>query len=91
MTDWKKKLNLNSYEWWRRHRRVVTFGGLLLLFGVYLNPVIKESRHKEICARFAADLRPDTGLTFHKELGLGNKTSLLLYCRGIYGDTTLYR
>ena len=90
MTDWKKKLNLNGYEWWRRHRRVGTFGGILLLFGVYMNPVIKESRHKEICARLAADTRPDIGLRFHKELGLGNTTNVLLYCRVISGESNQY-
>ena len=44
MTDWKKRLNLNSYEWWRNHRRVITFGGFLFLFSVYLNPVIEQAR-----------------------------------------------
>ena len=53
MTDWKKRLNLNSYEWWRNHRRVVTFGGFLLLFAWYINPVIQVHRNKITCAELA--------------------------------------
>ena len=33
---WKKVFNLNSYEWWSNHRRVVTFALLLFAFGTYL-------------------------------------------------------
>ena len=45
----KKFFNLNSYEWWRNHRRVVTFGGFLILFSLYLSPVIKEAKYKNDC------------------------------------------
>ena len=37
------------YEWWKNHRRVVTFGGFLILFGLYLSPVIKEAKYKNTC------------------------------------------
>ena len=37
------------YDWWKNHRRVVTFGGFLILFGLYLSPVIKEAKYKNIC------------------------------------------
>ena len=47
--EWKKVFNLNSYEWWRNHRRVVTFGGFLLLFAWYLGPVIQETKIKNLC------------------------------------------
>ena len=33
---WKKVFNLHSYEWWRNHRRVVTFALLLFAFGTYV-------------------------------------------------------
>ena len=42
----KEIFNLNSYEWWRRHRKVVTYGGFLILFSLYLSPVIKEAKYK---------------------------------------------
>tara|TARA_Y100001968_G_scaffold239296_1_gene222712 strand:+ start:264 stop:515 length:252 start_codon:yes stop_codon:yes gene_type:complete len=47
--DLKKRLNLNTYEWWRNHRRVVTFGGFLVLFGFWLNPVVQVARNKQLC------------------------------------------
>ena len=41
----KKVFNLNSYEWWRNHRRVVTFGLFLSIFAFYLgNPFYKEAK-----------------------------------------------
>ena len=49
----KKFFNLNSYEWWRNHRRVVTFGGLLILFALYLSPVIKEANNKNRCIKIS--------------------------------------
>ena len=45
----KEIFNLNSYEWWRRHRKVVTYGGFLILFSFYLSPVIKEAKYKNDC------------------------------------------
>ena len=47
--NWRKNLNLNSYEWWRNHRRVVTFGGFIFIFCWWLNPVIQEARNKQTC------------------------------------------
>ena len=49
----KKVFNLNSYEWWRNHRRVVTFGGFLILFAWYISPVIKEAAYKNRCIEIA--------------------------------------
>ena len=47
--NFKRLLNLNSYEWWRNHRRVVTFGGFLLIFSFWLNPIVNEARNKQLC------------------------------------------
>ena len=41
------------YEWWQNHRRVVTFGGFLILLGLYVTPVIKESKYKNVCIRLS--------------------------------------
>ena len=41
------------YQWWKNHRRVVTFGGFLILLGLYVSPVIKESKYKNICIRLS--------------------------------------
>ena len=37
------------YEWWKRHRRIVTLGAFLILFSLYLSPVIKEAKYKNDC------------------------------------------
>jgi len=45
--EFKKVFNLNSYEWWRKHRRVVTFGLFLFIFTSYIKtPFDKESKEK---------------------------------------------
>ena len=41
------------YQWWENHRRVVTFGGFLILLGLYVSPVIKESKYKNLCIRLS--------------------------------------
>ena len=38
-----------SYEWWENHRRVVTLGIFIILFGLYLSPLIKIAKHKNTC------------------------------------------
>ena len=69
------------YEWWKNHRKVVTFGVFLILCGFYLSPIIKEAKYKNTCIelsgkgalnKFKDDnieekLLKDTGLTI-KEL-----------------------
>ena len=47
--NFRKMLNLNSYEWWRNHRRVITFGGFLILFSCWLNPIIENARNQNKC------------------------------------------
>tara|TARA_B100000965_G_scaffold406489_1_gene445681 strand:+ start:4796 stop:5128 length:333 start_codon:yes stop_codon:yes gene_type:complete len=70
--DLKKKLNLNSYEWWRNHRRFVTLGVFLALFAAYLrDPSMKDFKVNDICGRLSADLI--TGEDASKQLRLGNK------------------
>ena len=67
------------YQWWGNHRRVVTFGGFLILLGFYLSPVIQESKYKNTCIRlsekgalnkFNGD---NIGETLLKETGLSIK------------------
>ena len=41
------------YQWWKNHRRVVTFGGFLILLGFYISPVIKEAKYKNTCIRLS--------------------------------------
>ena len=42
------------YEWWENHRRFITLGGFIILFGFYLSPVIKEAKYKNSCIRLSS-------------------------------------
>ncbi len=41
------------YEWWKNHRRLITFGGFLILFGFFVSPVIKEAKYKNDCIKLS--------------------------------------
>ena len=43
----------NFYEWWKNHRKVLTYGGFLILFAFYLSPLIKEAKYKNICIKLS--------------------------------------
>ena len=42
-------MNNNFYRWWKNHRKVVTFTGILFLFAFYLRPFVKEVKYKNSC------------------------------------------
>ncbi len=46
-------MNNKFYEWWKNHRRIVTFGSLLFLLGLYFSPVIKEAKYKNACIKLS--------------------------------------
>ena len=39
------------YQWWEKHRKVVTYGAFVVLFGFYLSPVINETKYKNQCIK----------------------------------------
>jgi len=48
----KEVLNLNSYQWWKNHRRFVTIGIFLSIFAIYIRtPFDKEATIKDTCSR----------------------------------------
>ena len=52
MLNPKKLLNLNSYEWWRNHRRFVTLGIFLALFAAYMRtPSANDFKVRDTCGR----------------------------------------
>ena len=52
MLNPKKLLNLNSYEWWRNHRRFVTLGIFLSLFAAYIRtPSANDFKVRDTCGR----------------------------------------
>ena len=64
------------YEWWKNHRRVITFGGLLILFGLYLSPIIRVAKYKSTCIKLSTKgaltkfNKDDIGETLLNETGL---------------------
>ena len=80
----KKALNLNSYEWWRNHRRFVTLGIFLALFAGYVRgPAAKDYMVRHICGRYAAnDFTVKQYEKAVKKIGLENTKSLEAYCAG---------
>ena len=41
------------YKWWENHRKVLTYGAFIIIFGYYLSPVIKEAKYKNICIKLS--------------------------------------
>ena len=64
------------YEWWKNHRKVVTYGTFVVLFGFYLSPVVKEAKFKNQCIKYSTKRALNKfnknydGETFLKEEGL---------------------
>ena len=44
--------NLNNYQWWKNHRRIIVFGVALSLFAIYIRkPFDNEAKVKDTCAK----------------------------------------
>ena len=68
----KKVFNLNTYEWWRNHRRFVTIGLFLSILASYLGtPFYKETKVKDTCAKLNSSYQI-TGDEAMKNLNLKN-------------------
>ena len=64
------------YEWWKNHRRLLTYGAFIILFCFYLSPIIKESKYKNQCIKYSTKGalikfgKDDIGETLLKDIGL---------------------
>ena len=64
------------YEWWGNHRKVVTYGAFIILFGFYLSPVVKEANYKNQCIKYSTKgaltkfNKDNIGETLFEETGL---------------------
>ena len=56
------------YKWWKGHRRVVTFGGFLVLFAWYINPVIQDAKYKNKCVRSYSKIYLSSKRNFAKRM-----------------------
>ncbi len=51
--DFKKILNLDSYEWWKNHRKLIGYGGIAILLSLYISPLIQDAKNKNRCVILA--------------------------------------
>ena len=64
------------YEWWKNHRKVLTYGAFIILFGFYLSPVVKEAKYKNQCIKYSTKGalikfdKDDIGETLLEDIGL---------------------
>ena len=40
-------------ELWKNYRKVITFGGFLILISLFVSPVIKEAKYKNSCIKLS--------------------------------------
>ena len=91
MLNPKKLLNLNSYEWWRNHRRFVTLGIFLALFAAYIRtPSANDFKVRDTCGRLQSSYQI-TGDEAIKKLnlksveGYDNRSIANYYCERFLG------
>ena len=64
------------YEWLKNHRKVLTYGTFIVLFGFYLFPIVKEAKFKTQCIKYSTKgaltkfNKDDIGEALLKETGL---------------------
>ena len=87
----KKALNLNSYEWWRNHRRFVTLGIFLALFAGYVRgPSANDFNVRDTCGRLNSNYQI-TGEEAIRKLNLksvqdyDNRSIANYYCERFLG------
>ena len=79
------------YQWWKNHRRVLTFGLLLFIFAFYLRtPFDNEAKVKDTCAKLNSSYQI-TGDEAMKKLNLkeiknyNNRELANYYCERYLG------
>ena len=87
----KKFFNLNSYEWWRNHRRFVTLGLFLAVFAIYVRkPSANDFKVRDICGKLNSSYQI-TGEEAMEKLNLSqlkdfdNRTTANFYCERYLG------
>ena len=46
-------MELKIFDWWKKHRSVLTYGGFIILFCLYISPFIKEAKYKNTCIKLS--------------------------------------
>ena len=64
------------YEWWKNHRKLITYGAFIISFGFYLSPVVREAEYKNQCIKYSTKTaltqipKNDMAETYFEETGL---------------------
>ena len=87
----KNIFNLNSYEWWRNHRRFVTLGIFLAIFAFYVRtPSANDFKVKDTCGKLNSSYQI-TGEEAMEKLKLNqlkdfdNRSTANFYCERYLG------
>ena len=79
------------YQWWKNHRKVITFGLFLAIFGLYLRSAFdNEAKVKDTCAKLNSSYQI-TGNEAIKKLNLkeiknyNNRDLANYYCKRYLG------
>jgi len=86
-----KKLNLNSYEWWRNHRRLISAALLIALFGAYVRkPSENDFSVRDICAKLNSNYQITGRLALEKlnlksQKGFSDREIANYYCERYLG------
>ena len=87
----KKKLNLNSYQWWRNHRRFVTLAVFLALFATYIrNPSANDFNVRDTCGKLNSNFQISgeealKKLKLNKLSNYDDRSLAKYYCDGYFG------
>ena len=44
---------IKFYDWWKKHRIVLTYSSFLFFFCLYISPVIQEAKYKNTCIKLS--------------------------------------
>ena len=84
-------MKIKFYQWWKNHRRVVTFGLFLSIFAFYVRtPIAKEVKVKDTCGKLNSSYQI-TGDEAMKKLNLkeiknyNNRELANYYCERYLG------
>ena len=87
----KKKFNLNSYQWWRNHRRIVTLAVFLALFAMYVrNPSENDFKVRDTCGKLNSSFQIKgkealKRLKLNKLSNYDDRSLANYYCDGYFG------
>ena len=84
-------MEIKFYQWWKNHRRLITFGLFLSIFAVYIRtPFDKEAKVKDTCAKLNSNYQIEGDeaikkLNLEEQKGYKNRELANYYCERYLG------